>query len=112
VLGALGLGMLLGGVGLLCRWGGDDSSLLCTALQAALSTTVLATLVPARPQDLLLETEPAGVPGSSAQQCERDEGHLWATDRRPTGIRGLVNGRREKRRIGFCQLLAVQQGGP
>lgn len=54
-LGALALGAVLGGTGMLCgRWV-NGSPLLCTALQSAFSTMVLAVLTSARPQDLALD---------------------------------------------------------
>jgi hypothetical protein len=54
-LGALALGAVLGGIGMLCSRWLSDSPLLCTALQSAFSTMVLAVLTSARPQDLVLE---------------------------------------------------------
>jgi hypothetical protein len=54
-LKALALGTLLGSIGVLCSRWLDDSPLLCTALQSAVSTMVLAVLASARPQDLVLD---------------------------------------------------------
>ena len=54
-LRALALGTLLGSIGMLCSQWGKDSPLLCTALQSAISTMVLAVLASARPQDLILD---------------------------------------------------------
>ena len=53
-LSALALGAVLGGIGMLCSRWVKDSPLLCTALQSAFSTMVLAVLTSARPQDLIL----------------------------------------------------------
>ena len=53
-LGALTLGALLYGVGILCSRWVNDSPLLSTALQSAFSGAVLAALAPVRSQDLIL----------------------------------------------------------
>jgi hypothetical protein len=51
---ALALGVLLGGVLVSCgKWIG--ASLVCTALQSAVSAMVLAVLIPVRSQDLRLD---------------------------------------------------------
>jgi hypothetical protein len=54
-LGALALGAVLGGTGMLCSRWVNGSPLLCTALQSAFSTMVLAVLTSARQQDLALD---------------------------------------------------------
>jgi hypothetical protein len=51
---ALALGVLLGGALVSCgKW--IDASLVCTALQSAVSVMVLAALAPVRSQDLSLD---------------------------------------------------------
>jgi hypothetical protein len=73
-LSALTLGTLLGGIGVLCSRWVNDSPLLCTVLQSAFSTMVLAVLAPIRPGDLTLETQ-------SLQTCPGSE-HSGAQEAR------------------------------
>jgi hypothetical protein len=77
-LSALAVGALLGGVWVLGRWRIAEPSLLCTALQAAFSATVLGVLASARSQDLSLDVESLPVCPEPVQACVVDRSERWA----------------------------------